>query len=222
MVFDKYSPSDTDSSRPGPTHGLKAGYSFPPDKLAKGYFFIGTSLSLHPSKPTKIYPQFELLIGLKGQTRQEKQVKVEPPATPPSGVTFYRDTIKTTIRNGTSGFLVVDLPVMLRKNFGQLVGVGLGISLRSALEHNPQTVETSTAVYSYELMNGNFEPVGTPEELTSTKFNFDRNELDMHFSAFGDLTLGDIDSKFNVGIRSGAYFTGGAQAFVQITVGYKL
>lgn len=227
IVFDKNPPIRTNFSKtrfkPGLSPGLKAGYAFAPDDAAGGYIFLGLSLS--PYKSWKLYPQIELLTGLKGQTSLGEQTYTDPPSGPPvDNFDSYVDTVYTTTTTGTTSFVSFELPLLLRKNFTGFFGAGIGGSARAVLNYQQTNVSKSGTIYHYVFGPAGFIPdPNLPfENLTSSSFASSDRSLDFRYTAFGDLTLGSVRAGLNVGLRGGLVFGKENKPFVQVSLEYKL
>ena len=108
IVFDKNPPISTNFSqtrfKKGISPGMKVGYDFEPDAAQRnGYFFIGASVS--PYKSWRIYPQLELLAGLRGRqdegagTMFQDTVLIEnSPPTPDVKIFEVRDSVVRSSR----------------------------------------------------------------------------------------------------------------------------
>lgn len=226
IVFDKNPPIRTNFSKtrfkPGLSPGLKAGYALAPDEPSQGYFFMGMSLS--PYSSWKVYPQVELLTGLKGQTAFDEQSVTEEPISPPDGADFYTDTIYTATLNGSSSFVSLELPVLLRKNFTGFFGAGIGGSIRAVINNEQTTLTQSGVIYSYVWGADGFmpNPDFPPQDLPAVTVTDSDKTLDVRYSAFGDLTFGKVRSGLNLGVRGGWVFLKKATPFVQVSLEYKL
>ncbi len=227
IVFDKNKPIYTNFSKTrfkmGLSPGLKTGYAFRPDSSGQGYFFMGGSLS--PYKSWKIYPQVELLTGLKGRTVLPDVVTRDTVIhTMPSDIDFT-DTLRETVVSGNRGFVSLEVPVLLRKNFTRFFGLGIGASARITFENGEDRIlkTDSLLLYRADLMTGIFtfiksSPSKNPPEQSVIAYN----NTYTHFSFFGDLTLGAVRAGPNLGIRAGGFFDRGFHPFVQIAFEVKL
>ncbi|MBL7775541.1 MAG: PKD domain-containing protein [Saprospiraceae bacterium] len=231
IVFDKNKPIYTNFSKtrfkPGLSPGPKVGYGFRPDSTSEsGYFFLGMSLS--PYKPWKIYPQVELLTGLKGRTELPESEIVERtglPNGPPMGADFVFDTVTTTDFSGDRGFVSVEVPLLLRKNFTGFFGAGLGVSARVFFENGTDRrhisrredlyVFNAAVPGGYQLQSS--KPLGAAEQQ-----NQSYSATTARFSLFADLTLGAVRAGPNLGIRVGGLLDRGFQPFVQLALEVKL
>ncbi len=228
IVFDKNTPVVTNFSKTsfktGISPGLKIGYGFSPDSAAEtGYFFLGASLS--PYKSWRLYPQLELLTGLKGKTAIPDHLTLIEGDT--SKLTGDLDTLvsQAIFENGSRGFVSMEIPVLLRKNFSKFFGLGLGGSARILFENGEDRRRVTTIQTVYERTglapNIKYVPLGAPTETVEETAQ-DVNTTTMHFSAFADLTLGSVRAGPNVGIRAGGIFgERETRPFVQVSLEYK-
>ena len=220
IIFDKNPPIHTNFSKtrfkPGLSPGLKVGYGFVPDSFSTGYTFFGLSVS--PYKSWKIYPQLELLTGLKGRSDLPGDTSIQTMHGGFNTGVILPDTVTYMIRNGHRRFVSFELPVLLRRNFSRFAGIGLGASARLVLDRGEDTVFKRVRQEFYEP---NFpEPFMIKvlsSETTTTQVSTSR----MYFTFFADLTLGSVRAGPNVGIRAGGILDGGVKPFVQASVEYK-
>lgn len=227
IVFDKNTPVVTNFSRTsfkwGISPGLKTGYGFSPDSIGGGYVFFGASLS--PYKSWRLYPQVELLTGLKNKADLPEHLTVIQGDT--SNLMGDIDTVisQEILETGTRGFVSVEIPVLLRKNFSKFFGLGLGGSARVFFDSGEDRIRTTTIATPYRLTDiGGFlhyEPFGTPVTTTEDTQQ-DISGTRVRFSAFADLTLGSVRAGPNIGVRAGAMFgERETQVFVQVSAEYK-
>ena len=197
---------------------MKAGYGFDPDAaLGDGYFFIGASVS--PYKSWRIYPQLELLTGLRG--RQDE------------GARSFQDTLvlnvtpdvkrfevrDSTVR-GSRGFVSFEVPFLLRKNFNRWVGMGIGGSARVVLDNGEDLISVTKARYS-QVLGQAVVQITKPETVSSSR---DYTATRARYTVFADLTLGSVRAGPNVGIRAGGLLGGGGgfQPFAQVSLEVKM
>jgi len=241
IVFDKNPPIFTNYTKTGfkvgKSPGLKAGYGFEPNFeknvageeessafVQNGYFFLGASLS--PYKSWRVYPQVELLAGIRDRKdlpAVEKHLLLT--TMPNNGIPQLDSILVDTITRSSRGFVSFELPVLLRKNFNPFFGAGIGGSARIMLENGETKTETSRTQIDWSFTDS---PTGfvldrkvdkEPVENSTEKFRATR----YRYSIFGDLTFGSVRAGPNVGVRGGVVFGGDrAQGFVQVSVEMKL
>ncbi len=241
IVFDKNPPIYTNYTKTGfkvgMSPGLKAGYGFEPnfDKaptgeekssafVQNGYFLLGASIS--PYKSWRVYPQIELLAGIRDRKdlpATEKHVLLT--TLPNNGIALLDSVLLDTVTQASRGFVSFELPVLLRKNFSRFFGAGIGASARIILENGETKTETSRTRIDWSFIDG---PTGivlypevdkSPVETSTEKFR----ATQYRYSLFGDLTFGSVRAGPNVGLRGGWVFGGERpQAFLQVSVELKL
>ncbi|MDO8367720.1 MAG: PKD domain-containing protein [Saprospiraceae bacterium] len=225
ITFDKNAPIYTNYTRTrfktGISPGLKVGYGFEPNFgtaeeienesfVQEGYVFLGASLS--PFKSWSVYPQVELLTGIRGRGNPEEttftQTKTFPVANPSPLIEAFKDTVMMdSIVEIMRGFVSFEVPFLLRKNFTPWFGMGIGGSARVFLD-NGQTntlISTDSIRYSVKDNSAGFlevvrdisheETEKTPTTFSDTRFSY---------TAFADLTLGSVRQGINFGVRAGA------------------
>lgn len=220
IVFDKEPPVVTNFTKTrfkiGISPGLKIGYNFVPDSSKAGYFFLGASIS--PYKSWRIYPQIELLTGVKGQTELPEQLFTSTDTfdTPGAPTRVFR--IDSLVK-GRQGFVSFEVPFLLRKNFTKYFGVGVGGSVQIFFENGERTTQVREIRSTFFLNEPEisdttrYDPVTRNYSGTRTRFSF-----------FGDLTFGSVRAGPNLGIRAGALFDRRkkVQPFVQVSLEMKL
>lgn len=215
IVFDKNPPIYTNYSKtrfkPGISPGIKVGYGFAPDSLKSAYLFFGASLS--PFKSWRIYPQVELLAGIKGRSDLPSDTSMVRIKGTFDATGIKPDTLTVTIKNGNRRFISFEMPLLLRKNFSRFVGLGLGVSARVILEKGEDVVFERVRQEFYEPgISTPFAVKILKDETTTTPFSATRTE----FRFFADLTLGFVRAGPHVGIRVGALADKGLKPFVQM------
>ncbi|MBL7827796.1 MAG: PKD domain-containing protein [Saprospiraceae bacterium] len=221
IVFDKNPPIYTNYTRTrfkvGLSPGLKAGYAFRPDSAANGYAFIGFSLS--PYKSWRVYPQVELLTGLKGRDSFESDTSfIEGVGTTPGTEIDTFSSVRLQ-RKHERGFISFEVPVLIRKNFNRFFGAGIGGSVRVVLDNGKDVITRYQTDYQRILQEPptlikTLEPATTSEPYKKTSFGY---------SLFADLTLGAVRVGPNLGVRAGYILgQGRQQPFVQVSAELKL
>ncbi|MCC6459790.1 MAG: PKD domain-containing protein [Saprospiraceae bacterium] len=219
IVFDKNPPIFTNYSKtgfkPGLSPGFKVGHAFPPENSGDGYYFLGLSLS--PYKSWKIYPQVELLTGLKGRAALPDLVFRDSVIL--ADATFKRVTYRDSSISAERRFVSFEVPFLLRKNFSRYWGLGIGASARLLLEDG----EDKTRV---RVLRRFFGPAGTnvppPELLRDTTTVTPYSATSTRFAAFAELRIGFVRAGPSLGIRAGAVLRKRqAEPFVQIALEMK-
>lgn len=218
IVFDKNPPIYTNFSKtrfkPGISPGLKAGYAFSTDSIDAGYLFFGASLS--PFKSWKIYPQVELLSGLKGKTTLPERQFADSVVF--SDLDFKRITRRDSAITGNHSFVSFELPVLIRKNFSRFFGLGAGISARIYLDQGEN--RTTVTVTRRETHPG--IPPKPPEIIRDTTYQASYSATRTQFTVFGDLSLGAVRAGPNLGVRFGAVLNERkSKPFIQASAEWK-
>lgn len=219
IVFDKNPPIYTNYSKTrfkhGLSPGLKAGYGFSTDAFKAGYFFIGASVS--PYKSWKIYPQLEVLTGLKGRANLVDITFSDSIVVP--DVDLKVVTRRDSTIGGSRGFVSFEIPVLLRKNVSRAFGVGLGASARILLDNGEDTRHVTVTRY-FSAPPGVFTP--PPSILRDDHAVTSYSATSARVALFGDVTVGSVRAGPNLGIRFGVI--GGAgqvEPFVQVAAEMK-
>ncbi|MBK6931294.1 MAG: hypothetical protein IPH12_10675 [Saprospirales bacterium] len=221
IVFDKNKPVRTNFSKtrfkPGISPGLKAGYAFPPDSAGNGYMFLGASLS--PYKSWRLYPQLELLTGVKGAADIPETSHADTfTYMPVPGQNLVVDSIVQVLQTGSRGFVSFEIPLLLRKNFTRFFGAGIGAGARIILHNGEDVLQVNRS-----LRRRRIDPpvvVGT-EILPGLTETVNYRKTETLFSVFADLTLGSVRVGPNIGLRAGGYFQEDFHPFVQVSVEWK-
>ncbi|MFN0213589.1 MAG: PKD domain-containing protein [Saprospiraceae bacterium] len=233
IIFDREPPIYTNYTRTrfkvGVSPGIKVGWNFVPDSLKSGYFFLGASIS--PYKSWRLYPQIELLTGLKGlQNLPEIKnsgllTKMNASPNPAIPVIQLDSIFSDTLIQSQRGFVSFEVPVLLRKNFNKRLGLGFGASARVSIENGNTKTTIQRFTINWEFVDippafvkRTVEPGGTEESVepySNTRYQF---------TAFGDLTFGSVRAGPNLGIRAGAVLGKGRafKPFVQFSLEVKM
>ncbi len=221
IVFDKEPPIVTNFTKTkfkvGISPGVKIGYNYDFDDNLNRYLFLGVSLS--PFKSWRVYPQIELLTGIRGKEflpEQTSRASVDSTDVNGIKVTYTFDTVFISDRK----FVSFEIPVLLRKNFTRAFGAGLGGSARIILESGQDCSHVDiTRTYAPPL-NVDYPP----EVVVDTIHIFPYSATHARFTVFGDLTFGSVRAGPNLGIRAGAVLgrQRKIQPFVQVSLEMKL
>ena len=238
IVFDKNPPIYTNYTKTrfkvGISPGLKVGYGIDPNFAStdgadaepvtarrNGYTFLGASLS--PFKSWRVYPQIELLTGIKSRIQVgESDSFIDTIGKEQMPGMVEHDTftvLKTNARITERGFVSFEVPFLLRKNFSRAFGAGLGFSPRIILEHGADASGLESTTY-VEDFNG----VTTELSTTTSKNSLPYKDTRFQYTAFVDLTVGAVRAGPNLGIRGGFVFGENKkpEPFVQLSVELKL
>jgi PKD repeat protein len=237
IIFDKNPPIYTNYTKtrfkPGISPGLKAGYNFVPDSSKAGYFFLGGSLS--PYKSWRMYPQIELLAGIKGQavfsgatTSDSIPLQYDEVDIPGAVVSYVsRYALVDSVTSGERGFIFIEMPVLLRKNFSRFFGAGIGGSVRFGFDNGEKIVSTTGYIYDVIPHYNAGAPVTFDTKL-DTVINRTQttsySEAFTQYTVFGDFSFGSVRAGPNLGIRAGALLERRRkpQLFVQVSLEMKL
>lgn len=235
ITFDKNPPIYTNYTRTrfktGRSPGLKVGYGFQPDFrssgnagedeafVTKGYFFLGASLS--PYKSWRVYPQIELLTGIKGREELPSSSTTSFQFAPNSNPEFKDSIVIQTLTSGNRGALSFELPLLIRKNFTKYFGAGLGVSGRIILENGTDQRTRNTTIHTLTLVG---VPPPPPMVLPETTQLSSHRDTRYAYTIFGDLSFGAVRKGLNFGIRGGVLGTVQEKAspFLQTSLELKL
>lgn len=224
IIFDREAPIYTNYTRTrfkvGISPGIKVGWNFVPDSLKSGYYFIGASIS--PFKSWRMYPQIEFLAGLKGRQNLPEEKRSQLLIKDIPGSLFRDTTLLDTIIQSQRGFVSFEIPLLLRKNFNNRLGLGFGLSTRVSLENGENRTETqATNIHWVDMANGFMQEITVSEPKVKVE---PYSNTRYQFTAFGDLTFGSVRAGPNLGIRAGAVLGKGRnfKPFVQFSVELKL
>lgn len=200
IVFDKNPPIYTNFSKtrftPGLSPGVKAGYSFDPGEPGEGYFFAGVSIS--PYKSWKIFPQVELLTGLKGNTALPEHLFQDSMVV--ADADFKRVTYRDSTVSGERRFVSLEMPVLLRKNFSRFFGAGAGASVRLQVEDGEDRtfVKVTRVIYTQPGV-----PPQPTQILRAESTTAPYSATNTQFSLFGELNLGLVRAGPALNLRIG-------------------
>lgn len=222
IIFDKNPPIYTNFTttrfKPGISPGLKAGYNFVPDSGDEGYFFLGASLS--PYKSWRIYPQIELLSGFKDRTDLPDQFFTTADTLSNPG-SFTRVFRTDSLIQSKQGFVMLEMPVLLRKNFTGFFGAGVGGAVQFFFESGESTTRVRKILSTY-FPNEPIPPKSDTTIFAPVSRTYSENRT--RFTVFADLTFGSVRAGPNLGIRAGAILQRKktARPFVQVSLEMKL
>lgn len=232
IVFDKNPPIFTNYTRTrfkvGLSPGIKAGYAFHPDSIGAGYAFLGFSLS--PYKSWRFYPQVELLTGFRGRKEEvasESHQLLETFLNVMPDIPQRDSTFADTIFRVNRGYVSLELPIQIRKNFNRFFGAGLGASAIVTFENGERQAQIGRHSIDWQ---GKIDSMGTitADKKTTQAFEFDEAEsyraTYTRFAVFADLTFGWVRLGPNIGLRAGYIFgpKNRRQPFIQLSAELKL
>ena len=215
IIFDKNEPVITNYAvtrfRPGTSVGVRAGYNLFPDQKGSKSYFLGATIS--PFKSYKFYWQSELYYSRLESGTSSSQTPFElenftPPIVINNGtildIGFTQTTTSTTFTRNSADVV----PISLRYNINNFIGVGVGPQLSVLLN---QTTENTRTIRYYEPIFDATTPPRPGNEITSLREDssesFKTKAFEkMQTSIFADVTFGFARIGPSVGIRYYANF----------------
>ena len=247
ITFDKNAPIYTNFTKTrfkaGLSPGLKVGYGFEPNFSATstpgtdksfvqdGYLFLGASLS--PFKSWRVYPQLELLTGIKGRGNPTETSITSITTSDPTNTSMnpllngIKDTVLVkSIQMLKNGFVSFEVPFLLRKNFSQWFGAGIGGSARVVFESGEMSSSVSTDSIRYGLKDfpGGLMVVRQVSNTETGTVVSTFSDTQLRYTTFADLTFGSVRKGINLGVRGGAVLGRKKKVvpFVQVSLELKL
>lgn len=208
IIFDKNDPIITNYSvtrfNPGVSIGAKTGYNyFPKLENAKSYF-VGATIS--PYKSYRWYWQSELLINklnYDGLTTASdlRQLQFTPPIQNPDGTISDFGYEKLTSSSQTNRVLTDIVPVSIRYNVNNYIGVGFGPQFSTTLTSTKETTETVQYYQATQNTTGGFFVGEEIPQLKSETNTLSKEKTEVQTQLFADVTLGFARIGPSVGIR---------------------
>jgi PKD repeat protein len=208
IIFDKNDPIITNYSvtrfNPGISIGAKTGYNyFPKLENAKSYF-VGATIS--PYKSYRWYWQSELLFNKLDfddatLTSDLSQVNFNPPIQNPNGTVSDVGFEKKITSSQTNRIVTDIVPVSIRYNVNNYVGIGFGPQFSTILS---STKETSETFQYYEATQNTVGGFDVGEEIPQLKRETNtslKEKTEIQTQLFADVTLGFARIGPSVGIR---------------------
>ncbi|GEC78607.1 DUF7619 domain-containing protein [Flavobacterium aquatile] len=215
IIFDKNEPVITNYAvtrfRPGTSVGVRTGYNLFPDQKGSKSYFLGATIS--PYKSYKFYWQSELYYSRleSGTSTSQTPFELEnftPPIVINNGtvldIGFTQTTTSTTFTRNSADVV----PISLRYNLNNYIGVGVGPQFSVLLN---QTTENTRTKRYYEPIFDATTPPRPGNEITSLREDssesFKTKAFEkMQTSVFADVTFGFARIGPSVGIRYYANF----------------
>lgn len=226
IVFDKNPPIYTNYTRThfktGLSPGLKIGYGFHPDSLKEGHFLIGASLS--PYKSWRIYPQIEVLAGIKGQEDLPETVHSTLLMTQQNNGIALRDSILAdTLRRGSISRVSLEMPLLLRKDLSRFFGLGLGASAQVTWQNSITQTTAARTTIDWQFTDSSTGFITTRHVMQTETLQSSSTRKDTYFKyrVFFDLTLGSVRAGPHAGFRGGVELPD-RQPFIQVFLAVKL
>lgn len=208
IIFDKNEPVITNYAvtrfLPGISIGVRTGYNLFPDQEKPKSYFLGATIS--PYKSYRFYWQAELYYDYFESTSSSnsgmEQVEFSPPLVLSNGTVYDFGFVETSSRTKTTKNMADVVPISLRYNINNHIGVGVGPQFSVLLSQTTET-EQSRRVFAPNL-NGN--PPSAGEEIPSMgSSQSQKTETSafekMQTSVFADATFGFSRIGPSVGIR---------------------
>ncbi|MFC4738652.1 PKD domain-containing protein [Flavobacterium ponti] len=207
IIFDKNDPIITNYSvtrfNPGISIGAKVGYNyFPKLDNAKSYF-VGATIS--PYKSYRWYWQSELLFNkldyngvstISEFTQFEFNPSIQNPDGTVSDIGFERKTITSQINR-----LVTDIvPISLRYNVNNYIGIGFGPQLSTTISSKQETTETYQYYQAIQNTTG-FVPDAEIPQLKREINTSTKEKTQVQTQLLADVTLGFARIGPSLGIR---------------------
>jgi PKD domain len=197
IIFDKNPPVVTNRTRTrfkrGFSPGVKLGVNFGPPDFIDGQLTGGLSFS--PYRSWGVYPQLEVLGTLPTDRMGE-------PFSPQSDTSDIGPDEKRTVTLTTGENVIrsyqFEVPVLLRKNLTNFLGIGVGAGLAGVWEQEVQRRTVTTETYMF--MQGGFTLVGPTETVVQEPFEGPL-ERKIRPILLADVTIGSVRSGPNLGIR---------------------
>lgn len=207
IIFDKNDPIITNYSvtrfNPGISIGAKTGYNyFPKLENAKSYF-VGATIS--PYKSYRWYWQSELLFNKLDfdqatLTSDLSQVNFNPPIQNPDGTVSDIGYERKITSNQTNRIVTDIVPVSLRYNVNNFIGLGFGPQFSTTLSSTKETSETFQYYRAIQNTTG-FVPGEEISQLKRETNSSTKEKAEIQTQLFADVTLGFARIGPSVGIR---------------------
>lgn len=206
IIFDKNEPVITNYAvtrfKPGISVGVRAGYNLFTDQPKPKGYFLGATIS--PYKSYRFYWQSELYYSYFESDFSEssdfRQIQFTPPLILSNGAVYDTGFEQTTSQANTIRNTIEVVPISLRYNVNNHIGLGIGPQLSMLLG---QTTNTSTTRRTFVRDNNTQQPgqevptLNTEQALQIRDRAFEKTQA----SIFADLTLGFARIGPSVGIR---------------------
>jgi PKD repeat protein len=208
IIFDKNDPIITNYSvtrfNPGISIGAKTGYNYFPKLESSKSYFVGATIS--PLKSYRWYWQSELLFNKLDYneattTSEFNQVNFNPPIQNSDGTVSDVGYEKKTSSFNTSRVVSDIVPVSLRYNVNNYVGIGFGPQFSTTLS---STKETSDTVQYYQAIQNAAGGFDVGEEIPQLKRETNtsvKEKTQVQTQLFADVTLGFARIGPSVGVR---------------------
>jgi PKD domain len=197
IVFDKNPPVVTNQARTkfkrGFSPGVKLGVNFGPSDFIDGQLTGGLTFS--PYRAWGLYAQLEILGTLPIERMGEPfSTQIDTSDIGPG----EKRTVKVTSGENILRSYQFEVPILIRKNFTNFFGMGVGGGLMGTWSQEIQRRRITTDTYMF--MQGAWTLIGPPEVVVQPPFE---GPFERQFRPFFlvDLTVGAVRSGPNLGIR---------------------
>lgn len=207
IIFDKNDPIITNYSvtrfNPGISIGAKIGYNyFPKLDNAKSYF---SGATISPFKSYRFYWQSELYfnsLNYDGESTISEftQFQFEPPIENPDGTVSDIGFERKSTLSQTSRIVTEIVPISIRYNVNNYIGVGFGPQLSTTLSSKQETTE----IFQYYQATQNTTGFVPGEEIPQLKreiITTENEKIQVQTQLFADITFGFARIGPSVGIR---------------------
>lgn len=208
IIFDKNEPIITNYAvtrfMPGISVGVRAGYNYFADQPNPKSYFLGATIS--PFKSYRFYWQSEMYFSYL-ETNQSSSGELilrqfNPPLIAPNGQGYELGYTSTNNRTETISKNIEVVPISLRYNINNYIGVGAGPQI-SAIINQRTTVNQSTIFYAPIFENQEIIP---GEEIEGTRQSASETFENKTFEKFRTQVFADVTFGFarigpSVGIR---------------------
>ena len=207
IIFDKNDPIITNYSvtrfNPGISIGAKTGYNyFPKLDNAKSYF---SGATISPFKSYRFYWQSELYfnsLNYDGESTISEftQFQFEPPIENPDGTVSDIGFERKSTLSQTSRIVTEIVPISIRYNVNNYIGVGFGPQLSTTLSSKQETTE----IFQYYQATQNTTGFVPGEEIPQLKreiITTENEKTQVQTQLFADITFGFARIGPSVGIR---------------------
>lgn len=208
IIFDKNEPVITNYAvtrfQPGISIGVRTGYNLFTDQENPSSYFLGATIS--PYKSYRWYWQSELYYNYfessSSQTSDFQQVQFNPPIILSNGTVYDFGFVQTSSDTKTTKNLAEAVPISLRYNLNNYIGVGIGPQFSVVLSENT-TTNQSRKVFAPNLNTNPFTPGEELESMSQSQSTTTATKAfeKMQTSIFADATFGFARIGPSVGVR---------------------
>jgi hypothetical protein len=208
IIFDKNEPVITNTAltrfKPGISIGVRTGYNLFTNQENPKSYFLGATIS--PYKSYRFYWQSELYYNYFESSFSESSELRQQPFNPPiilsNGTVFDTGFVQTLTSTKTTKNLAEVVPISLRYNINNYIGIGVGPQFSVVLNEKTELNRTRKVFGP----NFNTNPISAGDEIESLQINDSQLTETKAFkktqtSVFADATFGFARIGPSVGIR---------------------